>query len=743
MSTADLLAAVLHNPQDDAPRLAYADAIASADRARAVFIRTQIALARQRTLSPSVRRDLRRRARSLSHRHGKRWLAECPVLPGVTWLERFARGFPDFCSVPDAATFRRQSATIFAAAPVERLYIHRIAPRDLPDVLRMPELARLRGLSLHGAALRTEGLGDPEAVLLADCPHLARLRSLSLHSNKIGDAGARALSDSPYLGRLRSLDLTQNRIGAEGLRALAHSTSLASLIGLELYLNKDSDGSLLNDAALIELIGSPLAHRLRRLNIGGSSATLATAQAIAASPALRRLRSLDLNNSSIGDAGLMVLAHSPFLKRLRSLYLRRTNIGDAGLAVLLRSPLARRLRLLNIEAADITALVGWDTVRSPALERIRKLEMWDCDNLHTPVCNALKLRFGKRVTVHAAERPRRPRRRPDAATRAAFLADIRARPEDDSPRLIYADWLDDHGEPERAEFIRVQCQLARLGENDHRRVAIQHREGELLERHRVSWTEGAFLDWLRHPQSECPDPYSHEVCKVMARAVEARLRSETSTDPAEKERCRARIERCGHLLQKHRLLEHQADLPLFQDCHFERGFPDQVTVPDLMLLDFAGAVRDLGMVRYLATGGDDEDAETPLLLDRIIACFDAPRLQSLVVQAQVDKLAKFEMFAAWPGAAELRRLEFRFVWELPGDEVLRALARSPYLRNLTHLHLYLCEGFTEEGVEALLAHSTDLPSLKTVYLGEDENEVPEAAVRLLRQRFPDSGHHDD
>ncbi len=45
-----------------------------------------------------------------------------------------------------------------------------------------------------------------------------------------------------------------------------------------------------------------------------------------------------------------------------------------------------------------------------------------------------------------------------------FLEDITEHPDDDTPRLVYADWLDDHGQPERAEFIRVQCELARLGE---------------------------------------------------------------------------------------------------------------------------------------------------------------------------------------------------------------------------------------------------------------------------------------
>jgi uncharacterized protein (TIGR02996 family) len=41
----------------------------------------------------------------------------------------------------------------------------------------------------------------------------------------------------------------------------------------------------------------------------------------------------------------------------------------------------------------------------------------------------------------------------------AFLADIAAHPDDDTPRLIFADWLQDNGQPERAELIRLQCRL--------------------------------------------------------------------------------------------------------------------------------------------------------------------------------------------------------------------------------------------------------------------------------------------
>ena len=40
---------------------------------------------------------------------------------------------------------------------------------------------------------------------------------------------------------------------------------------------------------------------------------------------------------------------------------------------------------------------------------------------------------------------------------AALLKAVCADRDNDLPRLVYADWLDEHGRPERAEFIRLQC----------------------------------------------------------------------------------------------------------------------------------------------------------------------------------------------------------------------------------------------------------------------------------------------
>src|SRR6516162_10243136 len=68
-----------------------------------------------------------------------------------------------------------------------------------------------------------------------------------------------------------------------------------------------------------------------------------------------------------------------------------------------------------------------------------------------------------------------------------FLDAIKAEPDDDTPRLIYADWLDDHGQPERAEFIRLQIESARLPEGDPRAAEFDVRAEEILAEHEIEW----------------------------------------------------------------------------------------------------------------------------------------------------------------------------------------------------------------------------------------------------------------
>lgn len=47
----------------------------------------------------------------------------------------------------------------------------------------------------------------------------------------------------------------------------------------------------------------------------------------------------------------------------------------------------------------------------------------------------------------------------------SFIASIIVAPDDDAPRLIYADYLEENGDGARAEFIRLQIELARIEAN--------------------------------------------------------------------------------------------------------------------------------------------------------------------------------------------------------------------------------------------------------------------------------------
>ncbi len=45
--------------------------------------------------------------------------------------------------------------------------------------------------------------------------------------------------------------------------------------------------------------------------------------------------------------------------------------------------------------------------------------------------------------------------------RDALLRAVASAPDDDLPRLVYADWFDENGDPDRAVFIRAQVEFAR------------------------------------------------------------------------------------------------------------------------------------------------------------------------------------------------------------------------------------------------------------------------------------------
>src|SRR5262245_31463207 len=74
----------------------------------------------------------------------------------------------------------------------------------------------------------------------------------------------------------------------------------------------------------------------------------------------------------------------------------------------------------------------------------------------------------------------------ESAPERAFLAEVLAHP-DEGPRLIFADWLEENGQTERAEFIRLQCRAGDpVGDPAEARPLVV-RQLQLLYRHMHAW----------------------------------------------------------------------------------------------------------------------------------------------------------------------------------------------------------------------------------------------------------------
>ncbi len=109
-----------------------------------------------------------------------------------------------------------------------------------------------------------------------------------------------------------------------------------------------------------------------------------------------------------------------------------------------------------------------------------------------------------------------PPRRCSVSAADPFLRAVLAHPDDDQPRLVYADWLDEQGDP-RGEFIRLQVELARHGPAHPRHKGWMRRAAELFLQHGREWgrplqgwvrpcrfrrgfVETVFVDWRRYDE---------------------------------------------------------------------------------------------------------------------------------------------------------------------------------------------------------------------------------------------------
>jgi uncharacterized protein (TIGR02996 family) len=333
--------AIETEPGDDTPRLVYADwldenAACAADRARAEFIRVQCAGARSR--SANELRSLAERAEHLLTVHGPAWAAPCPVqLHYLTYHRGFLE--PVYLG-PD---FPRAAERLAELMPLHHLRLFK-ARVVMKSVAACPQLALVRQLTMVSNVLR-----NADVTALAVSAHLGNLRHLDLSENKIGIRGATDLATATGPA-LRVLRLANNPIGDRGLLALI----LADWPALE-HLDLNRCG--LTRSGILGLAESPLARRLRALQLSNNDHVAMPAWVALACAPLERLERLDLSNPNVTDEVLEALAANPALAHLRVLHLGATSITDRGARALLNEPHLRKLKRLRLPAHLLGATV--------------------------------------------------------------------------------------------------------------------------------------------------------------------------------------------------------------------------------------------------------------------------------------------------------------------------------------------------------------------------------------------------
>jgi uncharacterized protein (TIGR02996 family) len=379
--TEAMLRLITAHPEQDGPRLIFADWLTERGDPRGQFIRYQCELA-QPAVPDARRAELQATIDSLLKFHQSKWIGG---LKGVVSGFRFHRGFVETIFI-DAFGFLQNADLIFRAAPVRHVHLLDVAGQ-IGAIARSKHLERLTGLTIFASHA-----GDQIARALAASPCVCNLRELNLGRNRIGDEGAAALVQSANLADLTALDLRENNLTEAGAFSLAASAHLPHLTSLNLNDNDIGTGgahALLTTNRLPELHCLRLDHnritqflrldearmlrRLRTLTLNGNGLDAAGIAPLVDSHHCIGLQTLDLSHNALGDAGAQVLAQSPSLVGLRTLLLSDNRITDAGVRLLASSATLAGLTTLKLSNnligdAGIQALID-----SPFLQRVSRL----------------------------------------------------------------------------------------------------------------------------------------------------------------------------------------------------------------------------------------------------------------------------------------------------------------------------------------------------------------------------------
>jgi uncharacterized protein (TIGR02996 family) len=201
-----LLCAICENPDEDTPRLVFADFLqengGKVGTAWAHFIRAQIELARLPGDTANETLAARVRLFDVPYWHAQ-WFGRLGLaLQFLSWRD-WERGFPVRLTVN--AEMRHLFWERLARVPFGSLTVRWATDDAVGELVTHPELARVRELQLESTGFyNSDPLGERTFLALAACPHLTGLRSLDAHSAVLTDHCAEVLISAPHLANLGS-----------------------------------------------------------------------------------------------------------------------------------------------------------------------------------------------------------------------------------------------------------------------------------------------------------------------------------------------------------------------------------------------------------------------------------------------------------------------------------------------------------------------------------------------------------
>ncbi len=274
------------------------------------------------------------------------------TLPELHGLSQsFRRGFVELVNVSAEWLVAHPGRLLAAHGPLRAVRVFR-ASAYLTRLAEVPDFARFESLDLSN----TNFAGRNDVRNFFNAAPLANLRKLVLrNSNFVEDEEVQALAETPVAHRLKSLDLSGNRLANPGLRAVAESPAFGELEVLTVRANE------LESYSCVHASG---------------------AGAVANSRTLTRLKSLDLSDHYIGDGGLTLLVSSPNAASLERLAVEYNEIGenadDGGTLAVVNSLRLANLRELcfggnYLRAVGVEAIAAW-----PHLERMDFVSLVDC-----------------------------------------------------------------------------------------------------------------------------------------------------------------------------------------------------------------------------------------------------------------------------------------------------------------------------------------------------------------------------